>query len=94
MKKTADIEEEAEEQDDLSDYKASKNQAKNDESEQTDEDQRSDINETSMDGSRPALPAEPGTLKATLLETPSEYCSIFSLLCYFYSRIFFKTLDK
>lgn len=24
----------------------------------------------SMEGSRPALPAEPGTLKATLMETP------------------------
>lgn len=31
---------------------------------------RSDIEE-SMEGSRPALPAEPGTLKASLLETPA-----------------------
>lgn len=28
------------------------------------------ISEAAMEGSRPALPAEPGTLKATLLETP------------------------
>lgn len=33
-------------------------------------DSRSEIVEESMEGSRPALPAEPGTLKATLLETP------------------------
>lgn len=36
----------------------------------SDEDQKSEIVEESMEGSRPALPAEPGTLKATLLETP------------------------
>ncbi|CAO1424817.1 unnamed protein product [Diamesa serratosioi] len=37
----------------------------------TDEDEKkSEILEESMLGSRPALPAEPGTLKATLLETP------------------------
>ncbi|CAO1431655.1 unnamed protein product [Diamesa hyperborea] len=37
----------------------------------TDEDEKkSDLLEESMLGSRPALPAEPGTLKATLLETP------------------------
>lgn len=35
-----------------------------------DEDSRSEIVEESMEGSRPALPAEPGTLKVTLLETP------------------------
>ena len=35
-----------------------------------DEDQKSEIIEESMEGSHPALPAEPGTLKATLLETP------------------------
>lgn len=34
------------------------------------EDSRSEIVEESMEGSRPALPAEPGTLKVTLLETP------------------------
>lgn len=28
------------------------------------------VNETAMEGSHPAQPAEPGTLKATLLETP------------------------
>jgi hypothetical protein len=37
-----------------------------------DEDQKSDIVEISMEGSRPAQPAEPGTLKATLLDTPSN----------------------
>jgi hypothetical protein len=40
-------------------------------SEVSDEDQKSEIVEESMEGSHPALPAEPGTLKATLLETPS-----------------------
>lgn len=30
----------------------------------------------SMEGSKPALPAEPGTLKATLLETPGESGSL------------------
>ncbi|XP_055631760.1 protein HID1 [Toxorhynchites rutilus septentrionalis] len=35
------------------------------------EDSRSEIVEESMEGSRPALPAEPGTLKATLLDTPN-----------------------
>ncbi|XP_058457663.1 protein HID1 [Malaya genurostris] len=34
------------------------------------EDSRSEIVEESMEGSHPAQPAEPGTLKATLLETP------------------------
>ncbi|XP_065074379.1 protein HID1 [Ochlerotatus camptorhynchus] len=34
------------------------------------EDSRSEIVEESMEGSRPALPAEPGTLKVTLLDTP------------------------
>lgn len=32
---------------------------------------KSDLGETSMEGSRPALPAEPGTLKASLLDTPA-----------------------
>jgi High-temperature-induced dauer-formation protein len=40
-------------------------------SEVSDEEQKSETVEESMEGSRPALPAEPGTLKATLLETPS-----------------------
>lgn len=73
LKKTPELEEEEEDQEDLSDYKASKNQKKLDEAEQTDEDQKSDIIEISMEGSRPALPAEPGTLKATLLDTPSNH---------------------
>lgn len=34
------------------------------------EDSRSEIVEESMEGSHPAQPAEPGTLKATLLDTP------------------------
>lgn len=32
---------------------------------------KSDLGEASMEGSRPALPAEPGTLKASLLDTPA-----------------------
>ncbi|XP_035900496.1 protein HID1 [Anopheles stephensi] len=36
-----------------------------------DEDARSDIVEESMEGSRPAQEAEPGTLQATLLDTPN-----------------------
>jgi High-temperature-induced dauer-formation protein len=36
----------------------------------SEDEQKSEIVEESMEGSRPALPAEPGTLKATLLETP------------------------
>lgn len=32
---------------------------------------KSDLGEESMEGSRPALPAEPGTLKASLLDTPA-----------------------
>lgn len=31
------------------------------------------VNETAMEGSHPAQPAEPGTLKATLLETPGKF---------------------
>lgn len=31
---------------------------------------KSDIIEESMEGSRPAMPAEPGTLKVSLLDTP------------------------
>jgi hypothetical protein len=31
-----------------------------------------------MEGSRPALPAEPGTLKATLAATPSMFSSLYS----------------
>lgn len=30
------------------------------------------VSETAMEGSHPAQPAEPGTLKASLLETPGE----------------------
>ena len=40
-------------------------------SEVSDEEGKSEIVEESMEGSRPAQPAEPGTLKATLLETPA-----------------------
>lgn len=36
----------------------------------SDEEQKSEVVEESMEGSRPAEPAAPGTLKATLLETP------------------------
>lgn len=31
------------------------------------------VNEAAMEGSHPAQPAEPGTLKATLLETPGKF---------------------
>lgn len=41
------------------------------EPEASDDDRKSEIVEESMEGSRPAEPAQPGTLKATLLETPS-----------------------
>lgn len=34
------------------------------------------VSETAMEGSHPAQPAEPGTLKASLLETPGEYSSL------------------
>lgn len=38
----------------------------------TDGDAKSDMGELSMEGSKPALPAEPGTLKVSLLETPGK----------------------
>jgi len=42
------------------------------ETDASDDDQKSEIVEESMmEGSRPAQPAEPGTLKATLLDTPA-----------------------
>lgn len=31
------------------------------------------VNEAAMEGSHPAQPAEPGTLKASLLETPGKF---------------------
>lgn len=37
----------------------------------SDTETKSDLGEASMEGSRPALPAEPGTLKASLLDTPA-----------------------
>lgn len=37
------------------------------------------VNEAAMEGSHPAQPAEPGTLKASLLETPGESPSIYRL---------------
>lgn len=42
-----------------------------DEDEPSDVETKSDLGEASMEGSRPALPAEPGTLKASLLDTPA-----------------------
>uniref|UniRef100_A0A1B0DCG9 Uncharacterized protein n=1 Tax=Phlebotomus papatasi TaxID=29031 RepID=A0A1B0DCG9_PHLPP len=41
--------------------------------EESEEDNKSDtiVEEESMEGSKPALPAEPGTLKASLLDTPA-----------------------
>lgn len=41
--------------------------------ESSDCDTKSDIGESSMEGSKPALPAEPGTLKVSLLDTPGKY---------------------
>lgn len=40
--------------------------------ESSDGDAKSDIGELSMEGSKPALPAEPGTLKVSLLDTPGR----------------------
>lgn len=40
--------------------------------ESSDCDTKSDIGESSMEGSKPALPAEPGTLKVSLLDTPGK----------------------
>lgn len=37
----------------------------------SDEEEKSDVVELPMEGSRPALPAEPGTLKVSLLDTPA-----------------------
>lgn len=54
---------------DLSDSSKPK-QADSNDCEVSDEEQKSEIVEESMEGSRPAEPAQPGTLKATLLETP------------------------
>jgi len=34
------------------------------------------VSEAAMEGSHPAQPAEPGTLKASLLETPGESPSV------------------
>ena len=41
------------------------------EEESSDGDTKSDIGECSMEGSTPAQPAEPGTLKVSLLDTPA-----------------------
>lgn len=41
------------------------------EGESSDGDCKSDIGESSMEGSKPAQPAEPGTLKVSLLDTPA-----------------------
>lgn len=62
-------EQEAEEEDEELSTESVKKEIKAD-TEVSDEDRKSEIVEESMEGSRPALPAEPGTLKATLLETP------------------------
>lgn len=62
-------EQEVEEEDEELSTESEKKEVKAD-TEVSDEDRKSEIVEESMEGSRPALPAEPGTLKATLLETP------------------------
>ena len=41
-----------------------------------------DGNEQSMEGSRPAMEAEPGTLSASLAATPGEKI-LFKILCVF-----------
>lgn len=64
---TPEFLEKREEEDIASKYKPNSNEST---SEDVEEPQKSDIIEASMEGSRPALPAEPGTLKATLLDTP------------------------
>lgn len=46
------------------------------------------VSETAMEGSHPAQPAEPGTLKASLLETPGE--SLFVILVI---KFFFRLFD-
>lgn len=43
-------------------------------------DGKSDIGEISMEGSKPALPAEPGTLKVSLLDTPGKCDCLFCRL--------------
>ncbi len=42
------------------------------EAESSDGETKSEIIENSMEGSKPALPAEPGTLKVSLLDTPGS----------------------
>lgn len=42
------------------------------EEESSDGDNKSEIVENSMEGSKPAQPAEPGTLKVSLLDTPGS----------------------
>lgn len=70
MKKIeTDDEPESDKDDEYSDASKKKESPSTD-NEVSDEDQKSEIVEESMEGSRPAQPAEPGTLKATLLETP------------------------
>lgn len=64
-----EAEEDDEEEQEISESIEVKKSPKSD-TEVSDEDHKSEIVEESMEGSRPALPAEPGTLKATLLETP------------------------
>lgn len=49
--------------------------------ESSDGDARSDIGEASMEGSKPALPAEPGTLKVSLLDTPGRQHPHFYEFC-------------
>lgn len=66
-----DEEREEEEEEDSSDKDNAKVKATKEEAEgSADEDRKSEIVEESMEGSHPAEPAQPGTLKATLLEIP------------------------
>lgn len=74
LMKKVESDEEEEEEEEVSvdeskvDLKVSPSKEK---SENSEDEQKSEIVEESMAGSTPAQPAEPGTLNATLLETPS-----------------------
>lgn len=51
-----------------------------DQSEEPSDGEKSDVGELPMEGSRPALPAEPGTLKVSLLDTPGNYSFFYFFL--------------
>lgn len=51
------------------------------EAESSDGDTKSEIIENSMEGSTPAQPAEPGTLKVSLLDTPGRFEQCIQMEC-------------